>query len=132
MYRSNSLAVVLVLAISGWFCLVGNLFAQDTVQSIRGRTMGTTYMVKVFGEPKLDVELTTLIDAELRNVNDQMSTYLKSSEISQFNASSSTDWISVSAQTALVVDYARQVADKNGRRFRRYGWAAGERMELWS
>ena len=36
----------------------------------------------------------------------------KSSEISRFNASDSTDWFEVSKETALVVDFAQQVSRK--------------------
>ncbi|NND97587.1 MAG: (Na+)-NQR maturation NqrM [Pirellulaceae bacterium] len=74
--------------------------------------MGTTYMVKIHGAEDVDDDIRIDIDAELRRVNDQMSTYLKSSEISRFNASDSTRWFDVSRQTADVVDFAQQVARK--------------------
>ena len=80
--------------------------------TFRGRTMGTTYMVKVFGEISNADDLRIDVDAELRQVNDQMSTYLQSSEISRFNSSQSTDWFSVSADTARVVEVAQEVAEK--------------------
>lgn len=85
---------------------------QSKLWTLRGRTMGTTYMVKLFDPPEqLDRQQIALaVDAELRQVNDQMSTYLESSEISRFNASSSTDWFSVSAETAEVVDFALAVS----------------------
>ncbi|TWU24123.1 Thiamine biosynthesis lipoprotein ApbE precursor [Novipirellula galeiformis] len=86
--------------------------AQDgaEIREFRGQTMGTTYMVKVYDPPKLADGIDIEIDAELRSVNDQMSTYLKSSEISRFNASESTDWFDVSAETALVVDAALRIS----------------------
>ncbi len=80
--------------------------------------MGTTYSVKIFAptgldaEPQSTEEIQFEIDAVLRNVNDQMSTYLQSSEISRFNRSDSTDWFDVSAAFAQVVDYALSVARK--------------------
>ena len=52
------------------------------------------------------------VDAELRRVNDEMSTYLKSSEISRFNASKSTDWFPISQPFAEVVQYALEVSRK--------------------
>ena len=80
--------------------------------------MGTTYMFKVAGAEELDDEtLRFSIDAELRRVNDQMSTYLKSSEISQFNQSQSTDWIDVSPEFAEVVALAQEIADQSGGAF---------------
>jgi thiamine biosynthesis lipoprotein len=81
-----------------------------------GRTMGTTYSVKIFDPPlseqKTAAQIQLDVDALLRRVNDQMSTYLKSSEISRFNASDSTDWFEVSSETAAVVDFAQQVSAK--------------------
>ncbi|WP_419194180.1 FAD:protein FMN transferase [Novipirellula herctigrandis] len=99
-----------------WLCLVATLSHADaptdkgTIQELRGQTMGTTYMVKVFDPPSFDVDVATAIDAELRSVNDQMSTYLKSSELSLFNASGSTDWFPVSPETAQVVLAAIKVS----------------------
>ncbi|MGB7328068.1 MAG: FAD:protein FMN transferase [Rubripirellula sp.] len=84
-----------------------------------GETMGTTYSVKVF-EPPASLPVDNLridVDGVLRNVNDQMSTYLKSSEISQFNESDSTDWFAVSPEFATVVKTALQISTKTGGAF---------------
>ena len=81
-------------------------FAENgpPILETRGQTMGTTYMVKIFDPPTdLATDWREQIDAELRRVNDQMSTYLESSELSRFNRSESTDWIEVSPETAMVV-----------------------------
>ena len=56
---------------------------------IDGETMGTTYAVKIVGSPLTARELRRLsadIQAELSELNRQMSTYLPDSEISRFNA----------------------------------------------
>ncbi len=96
--------------------LLGSNFAaaQDDSRmlQLRGATMGTSYMVKLFDPPPFETEIGLAIDAELRRVNDQMSTYLKSSELSRFNDSTSTDWFSVSPQTAMVVEFAQGVSAK--------------------
>ncbi len=53
---------------------------------IRGRTMGTTYQVKVVAGDFLDLEgLKKKIDKRLDEINRSMSTYQKDSEISRFN-----------------------------------------------
>lgn len=76
-----------------------------------GQTMGTYYAVTIANPPdSLDDDWVEQIDAELRRVNDQMSTFLKSSEISRFNDSESTEWFSVSPETATVVAKAQEVA----------------------
>mgnify|MGYP001547009792 CR=1 FL=1 len=72
--------------------------------------MGTTYTVKIFEPPSFDSEIQFEVDAVLRRVNDQMSTYLKTSEVSRFNQSESTDWFDVSAETATVVAFAQEVS----------------------
>ncbi|QEG41226.1 FAD:protein FMN transferase [Roseimaritima ulvae] len=84
-----------------------------TVVEAYGRTMGTTYSVKIANPPStLPEDWRLQIDAELRRVNDQMSTYLKSSELSRFNQSDSTDWFAVSSDTAEVVSYALEVSQQ--------------------
>ncbi len=86
----------------------------------RGATMGTTYSIKISGPPggsEWAEETSLAIEAELRRVNDQMSTYLKTSELSRFNDSTSTEWFDVSIETATVVDFALQVEEKSGGAF---------------
>ncbi|MCS7467525.1 FAD:protein FMN transferase [Stieleria sp. ICT_E10.1] len=90
-----------------------NESAPRTIREYRGKTMGTSYMVKVAGAEGVDDQtLRFAIDAELRRVNDQMSTYLKSSEISKFNRSTSTEWFDVSVEFAGVVAEAQSIAEK--------------------
>ncbi len=81
------------------------------IEEAYGRTMGTTYAIKIANAPdSLPEDWRLKVDAELRLVNDQMSTYLESSELSRFNRSDSTDWFAVSADTAAVVSYALEVS----------------------
>jgi len=117
--------------------------------TFRGQTMGTTYMVKVHGQPWLKAgsaetldkqswasETAFAIERELRTVNDQMSTYLEESEISRFNVSKSTDWFDVSAETAQVVAFAQKVSQETDGAFDvtvgplidRWSFGAGERL----
>lgn len=97
----------------------GHLFAQTPKQMLdfSGPTMGTTYSVKVFDPPAFDEDVPILVDLLLRTVNDQMSTYLKGSEISRFNASASTDWFPVSTEIATVVGFSQEVSAKTGGAF---------------
>ena len=75
---------------------------------IAGRTMGTTYVVKVVDVPAAlgPRELRQRIDDALERVNRQMSTYRDDSEISQFNGAAVGEWIEVSADTERVVSHA--------------------------
>lgn len=77
---------------------------------IRGQTMGTTFQVKM---PDTGLEQATLdreINALLVEVNRQMSTYQKDSEITQFNAHPSTDWVGISKDFGYVLGVAQQVS----------------------
>ena len=75
---------------------------------LSGPTMGTTYNIKYIAADGLPTpqELQTEVDRLLEEVNDQMSTYRKDSELSRFNQSQSADAFEVSQQTARVVKEA--------------------------
>lgn len=80
--------------------------------AISGPAQGTTYSIKVASAPA-DVDahaLRVATDQVLNRVDLSMSTYRNDSEISRFNASTSTDWFEVSSDLATVVDYALQVS----------------------
>lgn len=95
------------------FTLVALLLLSGCEKSVElvhlsGPTMGTTYNIKYtqqVGIPSSSV-LQVEIDRLLEEVNDQMSTYRESSELSRFNRYSGNDPFSVSEQTAIVVQEA--------------------------
>jgi thiamine biosynthesis lipoprotein len=74
--------------------------------------MGTAYRVRVAGLPDSvsEGQVRTAIAAVLERIDLSMSGYRRDSEISRFNASSSTAWIEVSADVANVVVAAVQVS----------------------
>ena len=68
--------------------------------------MGTTYTIKFFPKTNNPVEIEknyALVEDILRNINQQMSTYIPSSEISTFNKSESTDWFLISEDFSKVL-----------------------------
>ena len=80
---------------------------------ISGPTMGTSYNITLF--PAKDTELDAesvqkSIDDSLKAINQQMSTWVKDSEITLFNQSQSTDWYPVSAEFAKVTEAAQQIS----------------------
>ncbi|TWU39643.1 FAD:protein FMN transferase [Novipirellula artificiosorum] len=129
----SSLTVVRKLSLAA--CLLLSLVTAiakaepPKILTLRGRTMGTTYMVKVFDPPAWKADIAAEIDAELRSVNAQMSTYLKSSELSRFNSWDSTDWFPVSSQTAEVVEAAIDVSKATEGAF---DVTVGPLVNLWS
>lgn len=97
---------LLLLSVSMFDCSFGHAAEPELVVG-RGQTMGSTYMVKIFDPPEsLPNDWQLAIDRELRAITDQMSTYIESSEISQFNATESLDWYPVSESFARVVSRA--------------------------
>ncbi|MCH8828722.1 MAG: FAD:protein FMN transferase [Planctomycetes bacterium] len=99
--------------------------------SITGRTMGTTYSVKISGLPSSVAKkvVKAEIDKRLERVNDQMSTYRSHSELSRFNRRRKTDWFAVSADTATVVTEAIRIGELSGGAF---DVTVGPLVNLWS
>lgn len=85
---------------------------QRELIHLSGSTMGTYYSIKLIKQEGLPpaAEIQAEIDRRLELVNDQMSTYRKHSELSQFNQSRSTEPVAVSAATAKVVQEAIRLA----------------------
>ena len=86
---------------------------------LHGATMGTAYSVKVARPPaRLDAEnLEAGVEAVLERVNASMSNWRDDAEISQFNHSSTTGWVPVSAELAEVVAAAQEVSRASGGAF---------------
>lgn len=74
--------------------------------------MGTTYSVKVIHTPdQLDSDqLNREINQILEQINQKMSTYDQDSELSRFNQSESTEWVTVSEELLLVIEEALRVS----------------------
>lgn len=78
--------------------------------------MGTQYHITIINNndhpKKHRKNLKKEIDRLLLNLNQQMSTYINSSEISRFNRYTKTDWFSVSEDFAYVVDAALKISQQ--------------------
>ncbi len=100
----NKWLLALLLTITLSACFPSNTSGKTSVL-LQGRTMGTTYNIKIVAtlEQVEDLKLQQKIDAVLKQINQQMSTYIPSSEISQFNQSRSTKPVEVSSGFARVL-----------------------------
>jgi len=116
----------------------GGKEAVSSLIEIHGSTMGTSYMVKVVhSEPLKSTDtdsianektITTDIKNLLKKVNQQMSTWIKDSEISRFNQYEETDWFEVSADTAAVIAESLRVSQiSNGA----FDITVGPLINLW-
>lgn len=88
------------------FCLTA-CQKEPQVVSLSGKTMGTTYHIKYLdkGDSKQTPEqLQANVGSILRDVNDKMSTYIPTSELSRFNQYSEVNTpIEISADLATVI-----------------------------
>jgi thiamine biosynthesis lipoprotein len=90
-------------------CLV--LSATESV-TLSGRAMGTTWSAKFLQTtPPLDpAAVSQKISARLEALEQQFSTYRPTSELSGFNATTSTDWFPVSPSLAEVAAASRRIS----------------------
>ncbi len=77
-----------------------------------GSTMGTTFSVKIPVLPQTvdQQHLKQEIEEILTDINQQMSTYIADSELSQFNRSRATDWLPVSQALIAVLSEALEIS----------------------
>lgn len=90
------------------------------VFAFEGRTMGTTYTVKVVVPAMTDAEQAATreaIRAALDSVDAHMSTYKTDSELSRFNRHDSGQPFKLSAETIRVFLLAQEVSDASGGAF---------------
>lgn len=79
---------------------------------LQGRTMGTTYNIKVVVAKDYDTApLQQVIDQKLVQLNQEMSTYINDSELSKFNQSRTTEAIEISNGLARVIKEALRLGE---------------------
>jgi len=95
----NKFKIILVVLLSVFItaCFPSNNSGKEEIL-LQGRTMGTTYNIKVVAtvEQVENLDLQEKIESVLKKVNQEMSTYISESEISRFNKSQSVEPIEVS------------------------------------
>ncbi len=87
---------------------------------ITGKTMGTTFSIKVVDDKNLSIDYNSLeseINKLLKEINRQMSTYIEDSEISRFNNYDSTGWFTISYNFASLLNTALEISKLIGRCF---------------
>ncbi len=102
---------------------------SDNITEVTGSTMGITFSVKIAQElkPEQLKELNQTINGILISINSQMSTYIRTSELSRLNLYSG-EWFTLSPETFEVIEYAMEVADKTAGA---YDISAGGLVNLW-
>ncbi len=106
MIKNKLIKARLVLGFLILFGLIGCSRSPKEI-TLLGKTMGTTYSIKIVSEVKIDEKIIQHdIDSILVNINSQMSTYIPGSEINQFNEYQGTAPFLVSKEFYQVVDRA--------------------------
>lgn len=105
-----------------WPLFLVLLFSCKQTQPVllQGRTMGTTYHIKIVDEipaPLSTFVLQQQIDSLLAEINRQMSTYISTSEISQFNKFSAGKPFKVSQDFIKVLHTAMNTNRESGGAF---------------
>lgn len=92
--------------------------------------MGTTYTVKAIQVPAEvdDSDLQPAVEQILEEINRQMSTYDRHSELSRFNDNQTTDWVTVSPALLTVIEEALRVSGLTGGAF---DVTVGPLVNLW-
>jgi thiamine biosynthesis lipoprotein len=112
--------------------LSGGCQQEKTTETIRlsGQTMGTTWSVIMLPDSdESDAKkLKQLLQKRLDQINGLMSTYDPASEISRFNNQLSTDWFTISTDTAQVIELSLAISRLTGGAF---DISVGPLVELW-
>lgn len=110
--KISILLIVLQIAISLTCSPVysAESLSDSTLELFAGNTMGTTYHIKVVMKRGDDKKLLdSLIDKSLKQVNQSMSVYSKSSEISLFNNADREKVVKISPEFYFVMVTAEQL-----------------------
>ncbi|PHR90522.1 MAG: FAD:protein FMN transferase ApbE [Blastopirellula sp.] len=93
--------------------------------------MGTiVYSIKIYDAPQSisEAELKTDIDELLTQINQQMSTYIADSELSQVNQAKAGEWTAISPELLHVLQTASEVHSKTAGKF---DVSVGPAVNLW-
>lgn len=91
--------------------------ASDSLHTLSGHAMGTTWRVVYRPGPFSEAALSTHIAARLEELEQIFSSYRTESEMSRFNAARTTEWIPVSVELAAVAAASRQLAEQTAGAF---------------
>ncbi|MBX2808221.1 MAG: FAD:protein FMN transferase [Cellvibrionaceae bacterium] len=125
-------ASFLLMIIAVFLCSAVACQRQPALPTIvlSGATMGTTYHITLVSVPEAitTAQLQQATDALLLSINQQMSTYIEDSEISQFNRLPVDQWLPISEDFQAVLLLSQQIAAVTDGKF---DITVGPLIELW-
>ena len=92
--------------------ILSSCFNQKKLHAFHGKTMGTTYNVKIVADlhESESIRLAKEIDKLLVNINQKMSTYIPDSEISLLNKASANKPVSLSDELYFLIQQASSIS----------------------
>jgi len=92
--------------------------STPTIHDLGGHTMGSTWSVRVVGPPDLDeVALRAQIDAQLDELDRQLSGYRDAAELSRLNHAAVGEWRAAAPYLAAVIRFGQSLHDESGGAF---------------
>lgn len=98
---------------------------------LNGKTMGTTYNIKIILEPEQDFDsaaVQSAVEFELARINSVMSTYLDDSELSRFNRTHVGDLFASSPELCRIIQVSDSISEQSGGSF---DITVGPLVNLW-
>jgi len=86
--------------------LLSGCFENESVEQIKGESMGTSYSINVLGDERIEQDR---IDRRLVEINDTFSTWQDDSELSQLNRAPVGEWIDVSSELHLMLKQSVEI-----------------------
>jgi thiamine biosynthesis lipoprotein len=115
-HKTGSALLTLFLLWTGLLlvgCTDSNTSTNKQILRLSGATMGTSYNITLVVEQNADVDLEATqqaIDALLVNVNQAMSTYIPTSELSRLNDNQSGEWITLSESLYAIIKQSDELS----------------------
>ncbi len=106
-----------ILPLIALVLIVSSCQRTDNYVLINGFTMGTSYQITLNDPAGKAPQIHQLVEQELRLINQQMSTYIDDSDLSQFNQIPSTDCQELPAPLIKVIASALEVSQQTQGKF---------------
>ncbi len=81
-------------------------FENKSVEEIKGESMGTSYLINVLGDDRIQQDI---IDKRLVEINNTFSTWQDDSELSKLNRAPVDEWIEVSSELYSMLKQSEEV-----------------------
>ena len=126
----NTLHYLRLLVLSAGLLITACSNQSPIVKTLTGSTMGTSYNIKLVITEDIDTDkLQQNIQVILDNIENQMSTYKSTSNLSTFNASQAQQWFTVPEEITYVAQLGLEISHMTDGAF---DMTIGPAINLWN